>query len=98
MVARGDARDISADNFESAASIDFVRSNVRSKLRSRVRGVEQPIRAPSGVRDHDRDSVPLGRHMRAPGIPMSSRTRQLLGCVRKPFAGSREAIVILGSS
>ena len=56
---------------------------MRSKLLSHLRGVEQPTRASSGARDHDRDSISLGQRMQKPSIQMSSRTRQLPGCLIK---------------
>ena len=81
--ACSDARSTPEDSCDPAASTDVVRLVVRSKLPSRVRGVEQPICASSGARGRDRDSASSGRRRQAPGIPMSSRTRQLLGRVRK---------------
>ena len=50
-----------------------------------MRRVEQPICEPSDARDRDRNSVASGQRMRVSSIPMSSRIRQLLGLVRKPF-------------
>ena len=46
--------------------------------------VELPVRAPSCARDRDRNYGTSGRRLKASGIPMSSRTRQILGRVRKP--------------
>ena len=69
-----DACSTPADSCAPAASTDVVRSAFRYKLPSRVRGVKQPIHAPSGARSCDRDSASFGRRRRAPGIPMSSRT------------------------
>ena len=63
-------------------STDVVRSTVRSKLSSCVLGFEQPIGGPSDERDRDSDSVSLGERMGVLGIPMISRTRQLLESVR----------------
>ena len=84
-MARSYAHDTSVDSCDLVASTDEVRSTVRSKLPSRVRGVEQLIVAPSDARKRDRDSIPLGRRVRAPGIPMSSRTFYLLGHMCKPL-------------
>ena len=76
-MARSDARNIPADSCDQAASTDVIRLTARSKLPSRVRGVEQPIRAPSGARDRDRKSRRSRRRLRAPAIPLRNRTRQL---------------------
>ena len=81
--ARRDTPSTPAESCGLAASTDVVRLRVRSKLQSRVRGVEQPIRAPSGARGRDRDSAPLRRRRRPPAIPMSSCARQLLERVLK---------------
>ena len=81
--ARSDARSAPADSCCSAAFTDLVRSTVRSKLPFRVRDAEQPIRALSGARDRDRNCGRSGRRLRTPGTPMSSRSLQLHGSVRK---------------
>ena len=78
-------RDTPAESCDTFVSTDLVRSTVRSKLSTPVGGVEQPIRALSGARDRNRDSVPLGLRLRAPVISKSSRARQLLRSVRKPL-------------
>ena len=56
---------------------------MRSKLPKRVHVVKLLARLANGARDLDRKSEPLGRRLRAQGIPMSSCTRQLPGRVRK---------------
>ena len=61
--ARSDARSTSTNIYDSAAPTGVIRSSVQSKLLSRVRGVEQPIRALSGARNRDRVSAPLGREI-----------------------------------
>ena len=75
-------RSTSADSFALAVSTEGVRSAVRSKLPSRVRGVQQPIREPLAARGRDRDNASLGRRRRALSTPMSNRTRQMLGRMR----------------
>ena len=54
--ARSDTHSTPANSCVLAASTNVVRLEVRSNLPSRVRGVEQLIRAQSGARDHDRNS------------------------------------------
>ena len=82
--ACSDARRSPADSCGQATSSDVVISAVLQKFPSRVCGVEQRMGAPSDARGCDRDSTSLGRSRRAPGISMSSCSRQLLGSVRKP--------------
>ena len=82
---QSDARSTPTDSCSPAASNDVVRSMVVSKLPSRVRGVEQPIRGPSGVRNRDPNIGRSGRRFRAAGTPISSRARQLLRRVCMPF-------------
>ena len=60
-VTRSVACNKTADRCEPVSSIHVIRSSGRSKLPSRVRGVEQLIRVQPGVRDRDDESVPLGR-------------------------------------
>ena len=76
--AQSDMHDTLTDSCDLVAFTDVVILTVRSKLPTRVRGVEQQIRAPSGARDLDRDwgSVLLGRYMLTPRIPMCSSTCQ----------------------
>ena len=85
MAARSDTPSTLSNDCGPVVSTDVFRRVGRSKLQSRVRGVEQLIRAPSGARVRDRDSVSLGRCRRAPNIPMSSCTRQLPGRLCKPL-------------
>ena len=68
---------------ELASSIEVVRSTVRSKSRTCVGGVEQPIRSQSGARDRDCNIRQLKRRLQVAGIPMSFRTSQLLCSARK---------------
>ena len=69
--ARSHARSTPAASCAQAASTEAVRSSMRSKFPSRVRGVEQPIRTPSGARDRNPNSGRSGRRSRTPGIKMN---------------------------
>ena len=53
---RCDVRSTLADGCDPVASTDKVRSTICSRFPSRVRGLKQPIRAPSGARDLYRNS------------------------------------------
>ena len=65
---------------------------MRSKLPLRVRGVELEVRAPSGARDCDRNSRLSEWRLRAPSIPMSGHTCQLLGRERKPALAQQKRL------
>ena len=91
-----DAHSTHADSYGLAASIDVVRSAVRSKWPLRVRNFEKSICALSGARDRDRDYGRSERCLRAPRMSMSSRTLQCLDMVQD-FAGSTEVIIAVGS-
>ena len=80
-VARSDAQEKQANICVPATSTDVIISTMRSRLPARVHGVEQPVRASCGSHDLDHKRGPSGRRLQVPGIPMSSRTCQLLGCV-----------------
>ena len=64
--ARSNARSTPANSCDAVASTDVVRSAMRLKLPSRVRGVEQQIHAPSGACDRDRTRGRSGMRLQAP--------------------------------